>query len=77
MSLSDLRTAIEAAISRDESLESISSILKRYKEKGIDQPSVIDLLESMRTDADEKDEDRVLEILDIVTGFCGSKYTVW
>ena len=51
--------AIEAAISRDESLESISSILKRYKEKGIDQPSVIDLLESMRTDADEKDEDRV------------------
>ena len=77
MSLSDLRTAIEAAISRDESLESISSILKRYKEKGIDQPSAIDLLESMRTDADEKDEDRILEILDIVTGFCGSKYTVW
>lgn len=77
MTLSGLRSEIDSAISRDESLESISTILKSYKEEGADQSAVKDLLESMRIDADEEYEDRLLEILDIVTGFCDSRYTVW
>jgi hypothetical protein len=75
--LSDLQSSIDSAISRNENLESISTILKSYKEKGIDQSAVIELLESMRIGADEEYEDRLLEILDVVSGFCDSKYTVW
>ncbi len=77
MTLSDLQWAISSAISSDESLESISMMLRSYKDKGIDKLEVIALLESMRVDADEKYEDRILEILDIVTGFCDPKYIVW
>ena len=77
MILSDLQSSIDSAISRNESLENISTILKGYKIKGVDQSAVIELLESMRIDSDEEYEDRLLEILDIVSGFCDSKYTVW
>jgi len=74
---SDLQKSIDEAISKNESLENISMILKGYKEKEVDKSTVVHLLESMRTDADEEYEDRLLEILDIVTGHCNPKYTVW
>lgn len=77
MITSDLKSTIDSAINRNESLLNISVILKKYKEKGVTQSEAIEMLELMRIDTDENYEDRLLEILDIVTGFCDPKYTVW
>jgi len=75
--ISDLQLKIDTAIKKNKNLETISTILKNYKQKGVEQSKVKDLLESMRVNSSEKYEDKILEILDIVSGFCDSKYRVW
>ena len=77
MTESKIHSSIKKAVSENRSLESISLMLKRYKEEGVDQTTVVDLLEQMRTGVSEEYEDRLLEILDIATGHCNIKYKVW
>ena len=77
MTRSDIQSSINKAIADDESLEFISTMLKDYKENGIDQTSVVEVIEEMRSGVTEEYEDRLLEILDIATGHCSIKYIVW
>jgi hypothetical protein len=48
------------------------------KAQGVQQADVKHALESLRTNAErEEDEDRILEILDLVNGFCAPRLRIW
>lgn len=61
--------------------DEISNILKIAKANGVSQASVRDFLYELRQKAieaaDEVREDRILEVLDIVEGFCNVRYRIW
>lgn len=69
----ELRDALEASadfgVQRD--------ILVKYREKGFSSESVYELLESMRDGATSDIEERILELMDIVSGFCSPNMRVW
>lgn len=54
-----------------------SSFLKTLKEKGIRQQEVQEHLEDLRSKVPEDVEDKILEVLDIVAGYCQLQYRVW
>jgi DNA-binding transcriptional MerR regulator len=59
-------------------LSEITKLLRLLKERGISRDEIREYLNSLRLNSpDEKNEDRVLEALDIVEGFCSSDYQVW
>jgi hypothetical protein len=60
------------------SLDEISNILRTLKESGVERNVVREFLNYLRKySVDDESEDRILEILDIVEGFCNEKYIVW
>ncbi|WP_241303113.1 hypothetical protein [Burkholderia stabilis] len=69
----ELRDALE----KSEKLDVIRTILVRYRDKGFSQNSVNELLAAMRNGVAEDVEDRILEIMDIVSGFCAPNMRVW
>jgi hypothetical protein len=51
---------------------------RRLKEPGVPRREVQAALESMRKGIeDEAVEDRIPEVLDVVTGFCAIEQTIW
>jgi hypothetical protein len=68
---------IEDALKREASMEEVVSILRDYQDQGMTAKSAAEALETLRVGADERTEDRLLEILDIVTGFCRPHLRVW
>ncbi|MBB3257526.1 hypothetical protein F4827_002391 [Paraburkholderia bannensis] len=69
----ELRDAIE----KDFDLALMRTILVKYREKGFGSASVYEMLDAMRSNAAEDAEDRILELMDIVSGFCSSNMRVW
>jgi hypothetical protein len=49
----------------------------KYEERNFRPESVYGLIESMRIGVTEDIEDRVLELMDIVSGFCSPDIRVW
>ncbi|MDX9669425.1 MULTISPECIES: hypothetical protein [unclassified Pseudomonas] len=68
---------LSGALKRGGDLLSIREVLLKYRDKGFSAASVNELLGSMRGDADEELEDRILEVMDIVSGFCTPALEVW
>lgn len=58
-------------------LEKASNILKSFKESGVTQDQIRESLSLRREKSDEIVEDRILEVLDIVEGYCNPVYRVW
>jgi len=59
-------------------LSEITKLLRLLKERGISRDEIREYLNSLRLNSpNEKNEDRILEALDIVEGFCSSDYQVW
>ena len=78
MTSEHLSQELEAAISAGLPLPQIVSTLREYRRSGVTRHEVQLALESLRARArDEATEDRILEVLDIVTGFCPPEKTVW
>jgi hypothetical protein len=73
----EFSNAIQAALAENASIEEIVGILRAYRRQGMSAKSAAEVLEAIRINADEKTEDRILEILDIVTGFCPPERRVW
>ncbi|MDN7908564.1 hypothetical protein QZM18_31240 [Burkholderia diffusa] len=69
----ELRDALEA--SADFGL--LRDILVKYRERSFSSESVYELLGSMRDGVTEDIEERILELMDIVSGFCSSNMRVW
>ncbi|CAG2159121.1 hypothetical protein LMG26411_06456 [Cupriavidus numazuensis] len=69
---SELRDALKSC-----ELDFLRTILVRYREKGFDSESVYGLLEAMRNNVSDDIEDKILELMDIVAGFCAPGMRVW
>ncbi len=69
----ELRDALE----KDCGLDLMRAILLKYKDKGFGYESVYELLGAMRGNVSEDIEDRILELMDIVSGFCAPNMRVW
>jgi hypothetical protein len=72
-----LKTEIGDALRRAAPLEEIVDILRKYRDQGLTAKSAAETLEAMRSTFDAQTEDRLLEVLDIVTGFCRPEIRVW
>lgn len=73
-----LKPRIKSLISSDASLFSILEELRRMKSEGFEQEVVRKALEDLRRESkSESEEDRILEVLDFVTGFCSPESRVW
>ncbi|MCO7224748.1 hypothetical protein [Pleionea sp. CnH1-48] len=72
-----LKLKVGSAIRGNLDLAGMSLILKKYEQSGGSQSDAIDTLESMRVGLEEEYEDKLLEMLDVASGFCNSKFKVW
>lgn len=69
---------LEAMIDPRTPLSPVVATLRKYRGLGISRDEVVDALEAMRgRTTDEAIEDRILEVLDIATGFCSREQDVW
>ena len=69
---------LEGLIAAGFSLRQVVATLREYRRQGITRQEVQLALEELRDQApDEVVEDRILEIMDIVSGFCSLENTVW
>jgi hypothetical protein len=74
----DIRRELEEAISADKPLPAIVERLREYRGLGVSREEVQSALESLRAEArDEAVEDRILEVMDFVAGFCRPEDVVW
>ncbi len=53
------------------------SFLLDYKQSGGDKKTLYQYLEQLRKTVNSETEDRILEIMDIVSGFCSKNLRVW
>ena len=65
------------ALINNSEISELRTLLFRYKDAGFDSDFVYKLLESMRNEVNEDMEDRILEVMDIVAGFCSPNMKVW
>lgn len=69
---------LSGAISAHRPLGQVIATLREYRMQGVSRGEVQSALERLRESApDEATEDRILEVLDIVSGFCPPEKTVW
>jgi len=68
-----LRDALEASAE----FGLLRDILVKYWERGFSSEAVYELLSSMRDGVTEDIEERILELMDIVSGFCSLNMRVW
>lgn len=74
----DLRGGLQGAITSHVPLSQIVTTLREYRDRGVSRRDVQTALESLRSATDdEATEDRILEVMDIVSGFCPRETTVW
>jgi hypothetical protein len=77
-SMSDLfKKDVSDALSKGGSLDEIAAILRRHRDLGLTQQAAYDVLQELRDHADEQAEDALLEVMDIVSGYCQPRYRVW
>lgn len=81
-SKTSLRTAIDEEFLKEvqinEDLMELREYLKRYKELGVSAEEMMEYLVSLRDSCvAEVFEDKLLELMDIVSGFCSPSLRVW
>lgn len=69
--------SIQEAAERGAPLEEIAGVLRIWRERGLTAEEASRALELLRENADEQLEDRILEVMDVVSGFCRPELRVW
>ena len=78
MTSGHLSEALGEAILTGVPLQEILSTLRAYRQLGVTRPEVQATLEALRDRTrDEAVEDRILEVMDVVSGFCSRDQSVW
>ncbi len=78
MSASRIAAEIQALIAQHADHAAIRRKLVGYRDAGLSQAETLTVLESLRAAAtDEATDDRILEVMDLVEGFCSPETTVW
>ena len=75
MSLED---QIKRALQKQASLQMLRELVCQYKQAGGTQQAAYETLEKIRRERmEESDEDRILELMDFVAGFCAQDQKIW
>jgi hypothetical protein len=69
--------AVKAALESGVTLPQFAQLLRAHAEEGLTQEEALGLLEELRAGAGPVAEDRLLEYLDIASGFCQKELRVW
>jgi hypothetical protein len=78
MTAIDVQRELEVSFAAGAPLEQIWEKLRHFKAQGIGKQEVLKVLEDLRQEAtDEAAEDRILEVMDYVYGFCSPAMTIW
>ena len=75
----DWEILLRILLNEEINLEAISDFLRTAIDDGINEIEIAEYLEKLRlrtTTVDEKINDRILEVLDIVTGWCQPKFRI-
>ena len=68
---------VRRTITDRSSLEQSLEVLVKYKLRGVSQAAMKNALVELRVSCREWEEDRVLELLDCVVGFCAPHLCLW
>ncbi len=74
---SDLDEQLSSLLRKGADIQSIRELLVRYRDRGFGAQAVYNYLASLRHDAPEEFEDRVLDAMDIACGYCSPGCRVW
>lgn len=78
MTTVEIKRKILEGLEANFSAMEIREILVDYKNEGGTKELTYKALEEMRyTIKDEKQEDKILELMDFVSGFCSSHVAIW
>jgi hypothetical protein len=77
VTVDQLSEAVRAELAAKTPDQELFAILCRYKECGGSQEEARKALEALRASAGEDVEDRILELLDVVMGFCSPHQRIW
>jgi hypothetical protein len=77
MSRAAFEHAIREALTREASLDELHQIVRRCRDEGLTQQAALDVLSGVRADVPEPIEDRILEVMDRVSGFCAPGLRLW
>lgn len=72
-----LRKSVEQHLARASSLDELIAIVRWHRDRGESQEAVYATLESLRSGLDEAAEDRLLELMDVVSGYCRPELRLW
>ena len=70
-------STIRDAIRSDASLPEVAALLREWRDRGLSSEAAASVLEKLRVQFDVDHEDRVLEVLDLVTGYCAPHLRIW
>ena len=74
----NLEGEITEALKKQASLQMLRDIVCQYKQYGGTQQAAYITLEKIRDEQmEEPDEDRILELMDFVAGFCAQDQRIW
>ncbi|MBR8220257.1 hypothetical protein [Burkholderia ambifaria] len=72
-----LDNALRDALEKNGELGLMRAIIVKYRDQGFGSDSVCALLDAMRNGAAEECENKIIELMDIVSGFCRPDMRVW
>jgi hypothetical protein len=75
--MEDLKAQLLAMMSQNAPFDELYDLVKAFKLSGGSQEEAYQILKEMRPLGDEAFEDRILDLLDIVVGFCHPDFKIW
>ena len=74
----NLEDQIKRALQKQVPLQMLREIVCQYKQNGGTPQAAYETLEKIRREQmEEPDEDRILELMDFVAGFCAQDQKIW
>ena len=71
------RRAVVDAITVGSTFDDLVAIAREHRDRGLSRADAMSALESVRGTLAEDAADRILELMDIVVGFCAPRHRVW
>ncbi len=75
--LDALRAELAASLESGAAFAAQHDILRRHRDNGIGQRDAYDVLVGLRGATGSQHEDRILDLLDVVWGFCSADLRLW
>lgn len=73
----EFKDKMRASAHGREPLAQVADVLRGYVKRGLSRKHATKVLEELRREVDEDTEDRILEILDLVSGYCSAGLRIW